>query len=249
MKTSVNANLNASQPELIYKTIQLSKYLKNLTIGQIKTTMKVSDELAKSTKLLINSWSASESLSSVIDSFKGDIYSGLQAQTFNQTGREYANEHLRILSGLYGILKPFDIIHPYRLEMGYKLLNEPFNNLYKFWGKDLANALPDNEIVVDLTSVEYGKAIIPYLSKDKVITPKFLSINPKTGQPVVVAVHSKIARGAFAHWMIINQIDKIEELINFKNLGYKYSESDSSENHPVYICHEFGGKGLSIRLV
>ncbi len=211
--------------------------------------MKISDDLTDKTVALISAWnSRPEHQRQAIDSFLGDIYSGLQLASWDKADLKYANTHLLILSGLYGLLRPMDGICPYRLEMGYKLPGIESASLYKYWGKDLVNILSDSEYIVNLTAKEYSRLITDYIDTSRVIEPRFLSLNQKTKQPTFVVVHAKIARGAFASWMIKNRVEAIQDLIKFNGLGYVYDESLSSPNTPVFICRNFKGLGLSVRL-
>lgn len=211
--------------------------------------MQVSEKLAPTIQAMYQNWSAQTSdAACAIDTFAGDIYSGLQTHRWTTAMHDYANDHLYILSGLYGILRPLDGVHPYRLEMGYRLPDLPYRNLYDFWGDSIALTLDDTEIYVNLAAVEYSKVVTKYLTQARWITPKFLTVSPKTGEPVFVVVHAKIARGAFAHWMVRNEIQSSNELRDFSDLGYSYDSVLSTEDQPVYICESFGGLGLSVRL-
>jgi cytoplasmic iron level regulating protein YaaA (DUF328/UPF0246 family) len=236
-------------PALLAKAQQLAAELQQYTPTQLAAVMHTSPALADKTHQQFAAWSATANTATpAMDSFVGDIYSGLQASSFSEAERAYANDHLRILSGLYGILRPLDGIVPYRLEMGYRLLHEPFKNLYTFWGDTIARQLPTDEIIVNVAAVEYSKTISPYVSPDRIITPKFLTRDPKTNEPAFVVVHAKIARGAFAHWMIRHRIDDAAQLRTFSDIGYSYDTASSTPLEPVFICSDFGGKGLSMRL-
>jgi cytoplasmic iron level regulating protein YaaA (DUF328/UPF0246 family) len=212
--------------------------------------MKLSEKKSSQTYDLIHDWNAAHSRQlPAIDAFLGDIYSGLQVQTFSDKDRAYANQSLYILSGLYGVLRALDSIYPYRLEMGYRFPDARYTNLYSFWGSKIANTLPKDRTIINLSAVEYTKAVFPYLeSSQKIISPKFLTIDPKTSEPKFVVVHAKIARGAFAHWLITSSIDTEDKLQTFTELGYEYSNEMSSPLEPVFICKTFGGLGLSVRL-
>ena len=118
----------------------------------------------------------------------------------------YADAHLRILSGLYGILRPFDGISPYRLEMGYRLPRGRYANLYRFWGASIAEQLPASGRIVNLAANEYSKAVLPHVDPDRVVTPRFLTVDPASGEPKFVVVHAKIARGAFARWLVTARV-------------------------------------------
>ena len=237
------------RPELLDKARELDKYLKTLSSKQLATTMGISTKLADNTHDLIASWTDAPSRQRVaIDSFLGDIYSGLQVPTWTDGDREYANQTLRILSGLYGILRPLDGIYPYRLEMGYKLPAKKFSNQYKYWGDDIAKTLPSDSLIINLAAMEYSKVITDYIDRVNIINPSFLTINQKTNQPIFVVVHAKIARGAFAHWLIKNRVTEVSQLKDFNDLGYGYNQKLSTPDAPVFVCQEFGGIGLSIRL-
>ena len=237
------------KPMLLDQTKALQHHVQALSPSEIANVMHVSPKLAKSTHELIAGWNDKTINQRVaIDSFLGDIYSGLQVQTWTNKDRQYADKTLRILSGLYGILRPLDGIYPYRFEMGYKLPGTEFNNLYTYWGDSIAKTLPSNALIINLAAIEYSKVITPYVDASNVITPSFLTINPKTKEPAFIVVHTKIARGAFASWLITHQIEDTAKLSEFKELGYEYSEELSSPNEPVFICKSFGGIGLSVRL-
>lgn len=237
------------QPELLIKTSQLASYLKTLSIKQLTQNMHLSVSLAKKTKLITDAWTDDPSLTSLaIDSFVGDIYSGLRAGELDKNERDYADEHLRIISGMYGILRPYDGISPYRLEMGYKLPNNHYSNLYSFWGQDIADTLPRDALIVNASALEYTKAVLPYINSRDVYTPKFLTKNSATGVYTNIIVHSKVARGAFARWIILNKVERFEDLRTFDDLGYKYNVKLSSLEEPVFSCEQYGGLGLSVRL-
>jgi len=209
--------------------------------------MKISPTLAQKTHELYDAWPTHPE-SAAIDSFVGDIYSGLQAGNLTAEDRRYAADRLRILSGLYGILRPLDAIRPYRLEMGYRLPADQYKNLYNFWGKKIAQHIPTKQTVINLAAVEYSKVITPYIDTTRVIAPRFLTMHPTTKEATFVVVHAKIARGAFAHWLLKQRIDDSARLPEFAEIGYRYDALLSTPQEPVFVCQEFGGKGLSMRL-
>ena len=178
----------------------------------------------------------------------GDIYSGLRASTLTPAQRDYADVHLRILSGLYGMLRPYDGVMPYRLEMGYRLPEAPYTNMYAFWGETIANCLPGSGLIVNLASIEYSRTVMPFVDAARVVAPKFLTKDPKTGEPTFVVVHAKIARGAFARWLITSKTTAVEKLSEFADIGYRYDAASSTSAEPVFVCGTFAGKGLSVRL-
>lgn len=236
------------KPEFLKEATEIAEYLKSLSEKQIQSAMQVSAKLSAEIIQVLNDWSVVKNQGAAMFSFRGDVYSGLQVDDFSDSDISYANDQLRILSGLYGILRPLDSVCAYRLEMGYKLPEAKFSNLYKYWGEKLANSLPAGQPIINLTSAEYGRVILPYLKSSVIIAPQFLSRDAKSKTYKTVAVHSKIARGAFAHWLIKKHIDNTDEIIGFNELGYKYEAGLSTKLAPVFRCKDFGGKGLSIRL-
>lgn len=245
----VHAETTLSQPVLLHKAEELSRYLKTLSAKDIIRIMHVSAKLAETTKELLASWTIDPLYQRpAIDSFLGDMYSGLQVATLTENDRLYADQHMRILSGLYGILKPLSGIYPYRFELGYHVPDLRYKNLYAFWNTSIADTLPQDETIVDLSAVEYSKTVTAYVDPSRIITPRFLTINPKTGKLIFVVVHAKIVRGAFAHWMICNRIDEPSKLKEFKEIGYHYEQKMSTAQMPVYVCETFKGIGMSVRL-
>lgn len=237
------------QPQLIRKAVQLDSELKQLSALQIQTLMKISPKLAEKTKALISKWTDTPGPQrAAIDSFLGDIYSGMRVQDWTLDDRKYADEHMVILSGLYGLLRPLDGICPYRYEMGYKYPSSKYPSLYSFWGDSIAKRIRADEPIVNLTAMEYSKVLVPSLDQIKFITPVFLTYSVKTNKPEFVTVHTKIARGAFARWIIKGRISKIEDLKNFTDLNYIYDYEASTGYIPVFVCKTFGGIGLSVRL-
>jgi len=211
--------------------------------------MHVSAELAKKTHQLLADWTTDPQQQTLaIDAFIGDIYSGLRPQELSSEERDYADQTLWILSGLYGFIRPYDTIVPYRLEMGYRFPDPQFANLYTFWGTAIADNLPAEGYIINVSSVEYTKTITPYVDAGRIITPEFLTVDPKSGQPVFKTVHAKIARGAFARWLITSRQQDPALFKEFSDLGYRYDAARSSFNAPVFVCQVFGGKGLSIKM-
>lgn len=248
MRIPADTHIPLSHPALLSQAQELVDLWREAADSQIQSLMHVSDKKAEEVERLYSEWSDNvETQAPAIDAFVGDIYSGLQVQTWSFEDRAYAQDHLLILSGLYGGLRACDGVMPYRLEMGYKLPDG--RSMYQFWGDSIASLIPlHTDCILNLSAMEYTKAVLPYLDIP-VIAPKFLSINPKTGQLTFVAVHAKIARGAFARWVVQHRIEDTSKLIEFQELGYHYDETASTLNQPVFICEEFGGLGLSVRLV
>ena len=211
--------------QFLEETKYLVKELKTYTVSDIKSLMNLSDNLAQLNWQRFQSWNTKD-VGQALFMFKGDVYQGLKAETLSNIDLDFAQENLRILSGLYGLLKPKDLIFPYRLEMGTKLKTKSGNNLYKFWENRLHQALlselKNEEEIVNLASEEYSKAL--QLSKfgNSVITPVFKDF--KNEKLKVISFYAKKARGEMANFIIKNKIKKSESLKSFSNLGYKFTE-------------------------
>lgn len=246
---SPKAASSTTRPLLIDKTRPLAAYLQTLTTAELQTAMHISEPLSRKVRDMLATWNtAPDQQSLAVDSFVGDIYSGLRASTLSVDDRDYAQQTLRILSGLYGILRPYDGVCAYRLEMGYKLPSQSFGNLYKYWGSDIAETIPAEGLIVNLSAAEYTKTVIPYVDTARVVAPRFLTINPKTAEPSQVIVHTKIARGAFARWLMTSRISSLAEMAQFNDLNYRYDAGVSTPLEPTFVCRNFGGIGLSMRL-
>ncbi|HSW96506.1 MAG TPA: YaaA family protein [Candidatus Saccharimonadales bacterium] len=250
MRLTSPETVTLSQPQLLEKAEILGVYLKTLSPKQLEKSMQLSAGMANKTHALLAAWTSERKKQSIaIDSFIGDIYSGLHASDLSKSDRDYANKTLIILSGLYGCIRPYDGIYPYRLEMAYRFPDPQFSNLYTFWGNAIAACLPQHGLVINVSSAEYSRAVLPFIDSSRVIEPKFLTMNPQTGKPTFVVVHAKIARGAFARWLLTSRIKESDAFPEFEELGYHYDKKLSTPNTPTFVCREFGGKGLSIRLM
>jgi cytoplasmic iron level regulating protein YaaA (DUF328/UPF0246 family) len=249
MRPPAENAVSVQQPALIDRAESIANYLKTLSVEQIERIMKISPQLAEATHELIAGWTTDlKHQRLAIDSFLGDIYSGLQVADWDKNDREYANQNLRILSGLYGVLNPLDGVYPYRLEMGYRFPDQPYANLYEYWGDRVAKTLAGEKLIINLAALEYSKVVTDHLKGVQVVAPSFQTISPKTGDPTFVVVHAKIARGAFAHWLIKNRVKDPGRMKEFNDLGYEYKAELSTPEQPMFVCKEFGGIGLSVRL-
>jgi uncharacterized protein len=232
-----------SKPLFAKQANELRSYIRTLSVAELAKYMKISQAKAKGVYDLYRSGSA---VSPAVECFRGDIYSGLRALDFNDSERKRAQECLLILSGLYGALKPYDGIEPYRLEAAYRFPDKKLGDIYEYWGETLASCIDPDALIINVTSQEYGKLVLPYISNEQII-PRFLTRKKHGAEPTFVVVHAKIARGAFARWAI--QQSAALDFAAFSDLGYKYDPSLSSATEPVYICEDFGGIGLSQRLL
>ena len=168
-----------------------------------------------------------------IFAFKGDVYGGFDLESFNDDDYAYAQDHLRILSGLYGCLRPLDLIQPYRLEMKTKLKNDRGDNLYQFWGEHITDSInkelkkQKEPVLINLASNEYFKSIKPKLLEGRLLNINFKET--KAGKTRIVAIFAKRARGMMADYIIRNRIERAEDLKQFKLAGYQFDEALSDE--------------------
>jgi cytoplasmic iron level regulating protein YaaA (DUF328/UPF0246 family) len=234
-----------TQPELVEHSAELIKECRKLTPSDVSALMKVSDKIAGLNVARFEQWSETftqENARQAILAFKGDVYTGLEAESLDDDGFDYAQKHLRMLSGLYGLLKPLDLMQPYRLEMGTRLANERGTNLYQFWGNIITNKLNEaiseqgDNVLINLASNEYFKAVKPKQLDATVITPVFKDC--KNGQYKVISFYAKKARGMMARYIIDNKVDSIEALTQFDVAGYYFSEQESSDKELVFKREE-----------
>ena len=211
--------------QFLEETKYLVKELKTYTVSDLKSLMKLSDNLAQLNWQRFQDWNTKD-VGQALFLFKGDVYLGLKAESLTNIELDFAQENLRILSGLYGLLKPKDLIFPYRLEMGTKLITKTGNNLYKFWDNRLHQALlselKNEEEIINLASEEYSKALQINKFSNPVITPVFKDL--KNGELKVISFFAKRARGEMVNFIIKNKIKNSENLKSFSNLGYQFTE-------------------------
>ena len=229
------ATTQFTQPELLKYSQQLITECRKLSSSDIASLMKISDKLAGLNAARFGEWQPDftpDNARQAILAFKGDVYTGMQAaELFTDDDFQFAQKHLRILSGLYGVLRPLDLMQPYRLEMGIKLNNKKGSDLYQFWGNTITETLNNaleaqgDNILVNLASDEYFKSVNPKKLNAEIIKPVFL--DEKNGKYKVISFYAKKARGLMARFMIENKIDRIEGLKAFNTDGY-YFDADSS---------------------
>ncbi len=234
-----------SQPQFLDQAKLLIEELKQLSLQDVAGLMKLSDKLAELNVHRFQSFDTPftpDNARQAVLAFRGDVYQGLDADTLKLKDFKYAQQHLRILSGLYGLLKPLDLIQPYRLEMGTPFGNQRGKNLYQFWGDRVHNALAaeleqqNTAFLINLASNEYFKVVqdkkLPY----EVITPVFKDC--KNGQFKVISFFAKRARGMMARYMIENRIDTPDGLKDFAVDGYYFDKNSSSSKELVFLRNE-----------
>ncbi|MEC8680000.1 MAG: peroxide stress protein YaaA [Bacteroidota bacterium] len=228
-----------SESRLIDETKILHKILLNYSSEDLKSLMSVSDKIAELNYNRFKNWedpTLSNNSRQAVYAFKGDVYSGLDADTIEEDKFDYLQNSLRILSGYYGLLRPFDQILPYRLEMGTKLENENGNNLYKFWGDKITDVLNEDinedDIIVNLASDEYFKSINKDKIKSKVITPVFKEF--KNGTYKVIAIYAKKARGLMSRFLIERKSTSVDDIKLFNVDGYSFDSALSNNQELVF---------------
>ncbi len=230
-----------SQPRFFQQSQQLIDQLKQLSAQDIASLMSLSDKLAGLNMARFASWAQPFDLHNAkqaVLAFKGDVYTGLDAETLNQADFEYAQQHLRILSGLYGVLRPLDLIQPYRLEMGTRFSNDKGKDLYEFWGSQLRESIQDEPvlhdgILINLASNEYFKAVDGKKLDARVITPVFKDW--KNGQYKMISFYAKKARGLMSRFIIDQKPNEPEQIKAFDYEGYRFSAEMSQGDDWVFI--------------
>lgn len=232
-------------PRYLDHSLELIKVLRDKSPQEIGKLMSISDKLAALNVARYGSWSeefTTANSKQALLAFKGDVYTGLHAEDFSEEDFDFAQQHLRMLSGLYGILRPLDLMQPYRLEMGTKLANPRGKDLYSFWGEELTEWLngdlaeQEDDILLNLASQEYFGAVKPKALKGRLIEAVFK--DQKNGQYKIISFHAKKARGLMARYVIKERLRDPEGLKDFNLEGYYYDPASSSENTLVFLRDE-----------
>tara|TARA_B100002052_G_C15826683_1_gene573283 strand:- start:583 stop:1341 length:759 start_codon:yes stop_codon:yes gene_type:complete len=236
---SLTCSFSTTKPKLLNESKKLIKTLKEFSPKKLSSLMNVSDKIANLNYERYKSWKTpftkKNSYPAVL-LFKGDVYKGLEAETFNKSQFLFAQKHLRILSGLYGLLKPLDLIQPYRLEMGTSLKVGAKNNLYEFWEDKITNQINEDtpsKYLINLASVEYFKSIDRKSLNLDVINILFKE--KKNGDLKTIGLFSKKARGLMSKFIIQNKIKNPVDLKNFNDDGYKFNAKYSDDNNFLFI--------------
>lgn len=231
-------------PSFLDDSKKLVKDLRKLSPDDISELMSVSSKLGELNHERFANWHTPftpENAKQALFAFKGDVYLGLDADRFSAADITFAQKHLRILSGLYGVLRPLDLMQPYRLEMGRKFASGKANSLYEFWGERLTQFLNDeleqhkgkSRVLVNLASNEYFNSIKPKALDASIITPVFKDFSG--GKYKIVSFYAKKARGEMAAYIIQNRLKDPEALLNFDVNGYAFSAADSTPDSPVFL--------------
>lgn len=233
--------VKAAQPAFLKRSVELVDVLRGYSPADLKSLMGISDKLALLNCQRYQDFSTPftpKNATPALLTFKGDVYEPMGADRYTPKQWQFAQAHLRILSGLYGLLGPCDFIQPYRLEMGIGLNNAKGKNLYEFWGKDItkelnkALAASGDETLINLASEEYFKAVSPKALKGQLVNIIFKDMHK--GALKIIGLHAKKARGTMADWMITKGVAKPEGLKKFTGLGYAYAPKLSDAQNWVF---------------
>jgi cytoplasmic iron level regulating protein YaaA (DUF328/UPF0246 family) len=234
-----------TQPQYLDHSQELILQLRELSPAQISELMHLSDKLAGLNAARFGSWTPAFSPSNAkqaLLAFKGDVYTGLAAQTLSEADLDYAQQHLRMLSGLYGLLRPLDLMQPYRLEMGTKLANARGKDLYAFWGERISGWLNEalaeqgDDVLLNLASNEYFSAVKRSALNARVINTEFR--DQKNGQYKIISFYAKKARGMMSRFVISERISNPDDLKRFDEQGYRYSKELSKPDKLVFLRDE-----------
>jgi len=230
--------VGATRPAFQAEADELAEVAQGLSVSDLQKLMKISENLARLNHDRFNDFGEMEEKPAAL-AFAGDTYQGLEATSLDPDEMSWAQDHFRILSGLYGVLRPLDAIQPYRLEMGSRLKTEKGRTLYDYWGDKIARALNDQadtvkaDVLVNCASQEYFGAVDTDALKLRVITPVFMEDKP--GGPKIVSFHAKRARGAMARYIIQHRLTDPAALTEFDTGGYHYEADLSEPDKPVFV--------------
>lgn len=240
--TSPAPQFDCTKADLLPHAAELVDVCKTLTPADLSQLMEISDKLAGLNAARFGSWQlpfTADNAKAALFAFNGDVYQGLQAQTLSNASVHYAQQHLRILSGLYGVLRPLDLMQPYRLEMGTALKTPRGKDLYQFWGDIITATLNeqlehlDAPFLLNLASQEYFKAVRVKGLTRPVVDVQFKDL--KNGQYKIISFFAKRARGLMARYVIEQQVQSLDGLRQFNLDGYYFSAEQSSERSLVFL--------------
>lgn len=237
-------DVEITKPDFQADAVALAETARGLTADQLKALMKLSDNLAKLNQTRFAEFETApnpDQLRPAVMAFAGDTYQGLEAHSLDADELRWAQEHLRILSGLYGVLRPLDGIQPYRLEMGSRLATKQGKNLYQYWSDRIATALNDHaskvgaDTLVNCASQEYFGAVDLDALNLRVITPQFKEDKGDGKGPKIVSFYAKKARGAMARYIVQNRVTDADMLKDFDAGGYSWRKDLSTSDEPVFV--------------
>lgn len=230
-----------TQPEFLDRSKKLISAARKFSTAELMEFMAISEKLAELNRQRFKDWKPPFTLENAKQAalaFTGDVYDGLDANSLKKANLNFAQNHLRILSGLYGLLKPLDLIQPYRLEMGRPLETRDAKNLYAFWKETVTETLNQTkgDLLINLASQEYFKAIDKRALNKQIVSPVFK--DEKKGQFKIISFYAKKARGTMARYIIQNRVASSDDLLGFTEDGYAYNAALSKPNEPVFTRPE-----------
>ena len=234
-----------STPVMVGDSAELIDVLVAKSPHDVASLMSLSSELAELNVERYQNWEPEFTTSNArpaVLAFKGDVYIGMDVSRYSERDFTHAQKTVRILSGLHGVLRPLDLIQPYRLEMGTKLKNSRGRNLYEFWGDKVTDALNADlaeratKVLVNLASNEYFGVVQPERLNASIVSPAFL--DEKNGQFKIISFFAKKARGAMASWLVLNRVKTVKGITQFDELGYYYDSQRSTPRRPVFLRPE-----------
>ena len=236
MKEDIDSFACRDLPALLPRTRVLLRHLRGLDVPSLRKLLSCNDQIAELNYARFQTMDLERDLTPALLAYEGIQYRYMAPAVFTSDALEYVQEHLRILSGFYGMLRPFDGVTPYRLEMQARLSVNGCPDLYAFWGDRLARALAGEAgLVVDLASKEYSRAVLPHLPPSvEVLTCTFGELR-KDGRVVEKGTLCKMARGQMVRWMAERGVRRSEELKDFQDLGYRYDAAHSGHDHYVFL--------------
>jgi len=236
------SSLTSEYTEAVFlaESKQLINVMRDFDWQGLHKLMGVSEKIAKLNVERFKDWTlpfTEQNSKQAVFAFKGDVYTGLAVETMTKTELDFIQSHVRILSGLYGLLKPMDLMQAYRLEMGTKLKSDRFSGLYEFWGSKLTACLNDElvkgDVLVNLASNEYFKSVQAKQINSQIVTPVFKDF--KGDKYKIISFYAKKARGLMVRYAADHQISNVESLKNFNYAGYYFSEEESTESNWVFL--------------
>ncbi|SEN39072.1 peroxide stress protein YaaA [Nitrosomonas marina] len=238
-------------PDFLDESEKLVTQLQAMEPDEIGRLMSISPKLAVLNSNRYYEWKrpfSRNNAKQAMYAFKGDVYTGLDAETLDAQTVEFAQNHLRILSGLYGILRPLDLIQPYRLEMGTQLKNQRGNNLYEFWGDILTDSINQElrkqraDTLINLASHEYFKSLKMDKLNARVITPVFK--DEKNGVYKIISFFAKKARGLMSRFIFVNKLSAPEDIKHFDVAGYQFAAAESDDHEWIFMRKESAGRAV-----
>lgn len=236
-----------TEPELLEDSKKLVHQMEDYDVNGLMKLMKISEDLAELNVDRFHKFEfpfTPENARPALMTFDGHVYRDIEWADYSDDEIAFAQKHVRMLSGLYGVLRPLDLMQAYRLEMGTRLSNERGSNLYEFWGSKISEQLNQalaeqgDDVILNLASNEYFKSVDMTTLQGRVVAPVFQQYRPKKKEYRIISVYAKLARGTMTNWIVRNGITDVEEVKGFAEDGYYFSEEASTDDEIVFLRDE-----------